>query len=404
MRVFASLLSLTTAHLVNSHGECDSMLQVKNPSRSLLQEDCAKSPDGCKPTIIVGTTPPPTSNISECQGGDAVHHDAKDAKNPETTAGVWFEMVAEKKKCTNRKLLGDSESQQVCASLASLDAACGPYFERHQQSGLCFCLASAEDCEETDSIDPTGGNSHVNRYKIVKNCLAEICEEGTILDFTDSTLTVNNLGGMGPDYGQVNAKFGKVIKWTNVGKVKGRSIDLMVSTEGDDYYDDNINITSYVDRYGRTWPSGEEFVHQHNGARFGAGTIASMAPEGNWTFNFHFVYTDDQTDAVIPVLPLTFYDIDGGKETTSTCDASHAIVHRHSDLTGSCEGKCCVHQGILEEIVEPTDWDSWLTEDQLKASVTYVMKEKSSFTMHYSTVYSHRIFFFKGSKVLACEW
>jgi len=400
MWVFASLLSLTTAHLVDSHGECDSMLQVNNPSRSLLQLDCSKSPDGCIPTINV-TKPP--SNISECQGGDAVHHDAKDAKdaknakNPEMTAAVQFEMLAEHKKCTNRKLLGDSESQQACASLASTDAACGPYFERHQTSGLCFCPASAEDCEEMDS-------EGVNRYKILKDCLTEICKDGTILDFTDATLTVNNLGGMGPDYGQVDAKFGKVIKWTNVGKVKGRSIDLMVSTEGEDYYNDNFNITSYVDRYGRTWPSGKEFVHLHNGARFGAGTIGSMAPEGNWTFNFHFVHTDDQTDAVIPVLPLTFYDIDGGKETTSTCDASHAIVHRHSDLTGSCEGQCCVHQGILEEIVEPTDWDHWLTEDQLKASVTYVMKGKSTFTMHYSTVFSHRIFFFKGSKVLACEW
>jgi len=306
MRTFkiACLVTLATAHQVDSHGECDSMLQLNNPPhRAMLQEDCSKG--GCKPGIVVGQPP---SNRSVCQG-------------------------------------------------------------------------HLEDTEDPES------------------CLKDICEDGTILDFTDGTVVVNNLGGMGPDFGKE-----KMLKWTQVGKVRGRNIDLVVTTPNDEYYNDNYHLEEYHDKYGFRWPSGQEFIHKHNGAHFGAGTIGSMAPEGNWSFHFQFLWTDNQKPATVPVLPLTFYDIDGGRETTTTCDAHTAIVHRKSELKGDCIGGCCIHEGLLEEIEEPTTWDSWLTEEQLKASVTYVMRDKDQFVMHYATSFSHRIFFFKGSKVLACEW
>jgi len=230
-------------------------------------------------------------------------------------------------------------------------------------------------------------------------CFDEICKNGTVIDFHSRSIIQNNLGGMGPDTGE------QKIHWKNIGKVNHRSFDLIVTTPDASYYDENANLPSYKDRYGRYIMSGPEFIHHHQGVKHGAGTIASSAPEGNWTFHFNFVWSGSQKPAIIPLLPFTFYDIDGGVETTTTCDAHSSIVHKQSNLTGGCAGGCCKHTSATpHEIAEPDNWDEELTKEQLQASVTYIMRNRSEFEFTWSQTYKRRIFFFKGSRVLACEW
>merc|ERR1719213_28905 len=125
-----------------------------------------------------------------------------------------------------------------------------------------------------------------------------------------------------------------------------------------------------------------------------------MAP-GDYEMHFKFVWADNQQPATIPYLPLTFYDIDGGKEFTSTCEAASSVVHRPTGIRGGCKGGCCSHTGAAQEIDEPSNWDS-LTLPQKMGSVSYLFKDKSEFNFKYRTNYRHRIFIFKGSKALAC--
>jgi len=96
-------------------------------------------------------------------------------------------------------------------------------------------------------------------------------------------------------------------------------------------------------------------------------------------------------------------DLDGGRETSATCDAESAIVVKHSDIQGGCGGNgCCKHRGSRQEIGLPSNWEKLSTAHK-KGSVSYMFQDKSEFTFTYSTSYPHRIFLFKGSQALACK-
>jgi len=222
----------------------------------------------------------------------------------------------------------------------------------------------------------------------------EICAQGTTTSFYIGNLKYNNLGGMGPRFGDP-----PVIHYRNVGALNSRSLDMIVTTDSR-YKNANFN---YRWRAGWWIMSGKQFIGKYNGVHSvpGAGVVGTLAP-GQYQMTFSIVYSEDQTPAVVPYWPMTFYDLDGGKEHSGSCDATSAVLHRPTAVTGGCSGGCCKHHGASYEVGTPTNWDG-LTDAQKKASVTYMFKDTSTAKFDYSTTYQHRIFLFKGSKVVACR-
>lgn len=176
----------------------------------------------------------------------------------------------------------------------------------------------------------------------------------------------------------------------------------MVEAVGTHYRNANFN---YV--WAKHRMTGKQFIAKYNGVHStpGAGVIGSLR-RGAYKFRFTLLSTRTQRPTKVGYLPLTFYDIDGGYETTHTCDAVAAVTHKDGGLEGGCSkalfGRtCCKHKGFEKEIVSPSNWDR-LSLDQKKGSVTYVFKDVSTFEFKYEITYEHRIFIFRGSKSLAC--
>jgi len=203
-------------------------------------------------------------------------------------------------------------------------------------------------------------------------------------------LKYNNLGGMGPQF-----KDPPQIYYTKVGQVDGRWLDLIITSVGTNYKSANWNYKGMT---------GRNFIKRWNGVHStpGAGVVGSMAP-GKFEMTFTIVDSETKKETAIPYLPITFYDVDGGKETTETCDAESAVVHKPTGIKGGCSGSCCRHQGTPKELGLPNNWDKLSTEVKM-GSVSYLFQDKSKFNFKYEigSRYEHRIFLFKGSKALAC--
>jgi len=204
----------------------------------------------------------------------------------------------------------------------------------------------------------------------------------------------NNLGGMGPRFGDP-----PVIHYRNVGALNSRSLDMIVTTDAR-YKAANFN---YVWRHGWWRFTGKAFIAKYNGVYKvqGAGVVGSLAP-GKYAMTFSIVYSETQEPAVVPFWPMTFYDLDGNKEESGSCDATSSVLHTPTAVSGNCDGSgCCNHKGASYEVNTPSNWDR-LTDAEKKASVTYLFMNKDKATFNYGTNYPHRIFLFKGSKVIAC--
>lgn len=214
---------------------------------------------------------------------------------------------------------------------------------------------------------------------------SHVCQEGLDLDLRKVSL--NNLGGMGPKSGA------QQIQWTSVAKVNGRSIDLIAKSSDSAYRTVNMKDPSY----------GRKTIKKFNG-KYSSGPVGSIGSAQAGTFKIRFTFVDTLTQKPVTVkyLPLTFYDVDGGKESMGTCDAESWILKKGSKMSAKTSGKCFKHKAGKPEVSLPTNWNN-LKSAQKQASVTYVFKNKSTFEMTYTTTYRHRVFLFRGSKDVACD-
>merc|ERR1719232_1006186 len=114
--------------------------------------------------------------------------------------------------------------------------------------------------------------------------------------------------------------------------------------------------------------------------------------QGDHSMTFNIVYSETQEPVVMTYWPMT----------SGSCYATSSVLHRQTAVRGDCSGGCCRHKGASYEVNTPSNWER-LTNAEKKASVTYLFENKASATFDYSTNYPHRIFLFKGSKVLACK-
>jgi len=211
-----------------------------------------------------------------------------------------------------------------------------------------------------------------------------VCSEGLELDFTQ--VSTNNLGGMGPKSGA------QTIQWKKVAKINGRNIDLIAKSSDTNYRTVNMKDRAY----------GRATIKKFNGVYSpGVGSIGS-AQKGTFKITFSLVDTASQKPVTVKYLPLTFYDVDGGKEILETCDAHSWVLRKPSAMTAISRGKCFRHKAGKAEVDLPKDWNN-LEVKQKRAAVTYIFKNKSSFQISYTTTSTHRVFLFKGSKDVACS-
>jgi hypothetical protein len=128
---------------------------------------------------------------------------------------------------------------------------------------------------------------------------------------------------------------------------------------------------------------------------------------GQYKFLYKFQYTGTKKPATIHYLPLTFYDLDGGKEFVRTYDAVGVAVAKPTGMRGyGCrkhgKGYFCWANSARKEYRFPRNFNR-LSRYEKMASVTFLFRHRSSFNMIYKTTYDHRVFMFKGSEALVCK-
>jgi len=260
------------------------------------------------------------------------------------------------------------------------------------------CCQGASECPTTTTTTTTTAPSVVVDTETecqgvdCKKDQNNVCSHGTELNFATDSVKVNNLGGLGPGKG------GNHIHWSRVAKVDGKWIDC-IATPVDDKYTRLNKYKKWRGYNGRTMAKKFNGVYK---TRVGsAGAIGTLS-RGSFEMNFSFVFTGTSKPATIAWLPLTFYDVDGGKEHLETCDAHSSVLHKPSDMSGAeTAGGCFKHKAGGKEVNLPTNFDK-LSNAEKKAAVTYIFKDKSHFKLKYTTTYEFRVFLFKGSKAVAC--
>jgi len=246
-----------------------------------------------------------------------------------------------------------------------------------------------------------GGCNNLNRGKITvrgnTRALCGFCAgSSTLLNFRKNQIKTNNLGGLGPRGGPG----GQCIWWTKIGDLGGRSMDLIMSAVGSSYGRANA-------RYKRWGRSGRWFAKRFHGVLKQGGGSAGSMKAGNYHFKYRFIYTGTNSPAQIDYLPLTYYDLDGGKEFVRT---NHAVAVAVAKPTGMARYGCarrgggyhCYADGARREYRFPRNLDR-LSRYEKMASVTFLFRQRSTFVMNYKTTYDHRVFLFRGTGAIMCK-
>jgi len=227
---------------------------------------------------------------------------------------------------------------------------------------------------------------------------AELCAEGLELRFYASKMKYNNLGGVGPKFGDP-----EIIHWQDVLTFNGQSVDAIAEDLGGQYGALNRDYTCRQGGNGWMGWTGKQFAGYFNGAdgEKGPGQVGALH-QGSFKLKFKFVYSGTQTPVTLPIFSMTFYDVDGGHEFAGSCDASNAIVNYPTTVQGDCDADCCNHAGGPNEVRSPSDYEN-LDLAAKEATITYVFKDKSEFVLDYRTNYDGRVFDFMGSVKVACK-
>lgn len=176
--------------------------------------------------------------------------------------------------------------------------------------------------------------------------------------------------------------------FSNIGRVGGTTIDVIITNPGGGYKRANRHY-----RWRRR--SGYWFARRYNRAYRGCGMMGSLRA-GTHQFRFTFVRAGTNQRVRIPFLPWTMYDLDGGKEYPSTRDAVGIMTYNPTGIRASCSGGVCRANAARREYPFPRNFDR-LSRRSKMASVTFLFRNKASFLMSYRTTYPHRVFIFKGS-------
>lgn len=145
------------------------------------------------------------------------------------------------------------------------------------------CPPKGWNCVDWDTIQ-NGAGAHRRRTHCMKPACASPANL-VRLDFFNSVLTENNLGGLGPNTGDP-----KVLRYNKIGTFNGKDLDLVVSADF---------------RYRQGDPT-------RNGKNGNFGQISLQAGD-EAEFMFQFEFADAHGVAVeLPEFYITFFDLDDG--------------------------------------------------------------------------------------------
>lgn len=193
-------------------------------------------------------------------------------------------------------------------------------------------------------------------------------DHATEIRFTNGHMLADNLNGFGP-----NLDDEPVIRFGRIGKVEGRSIDLVVTSIGKAYKPSTVEM---------------------NGLNGDSGQL-NIAPGIIDKFNFEFQYSDTKEPAVLEEFYFTFFDIDRGAEHTEELtvigyesmvyEKDHEFEMKESKtdgensvlLTATSRGSTCDNPKDPDNPVVVTCYGQQI--DQKKRMVTFLFRNTAFF-------------------------
>jgi len=142
----------------------------------------------------------------------------------------------------------------------------------------------------------------------------EVCR--TAVKMNTLTVSQNNLGGVGPDEGAEEIRYG------NAAVVNGQNVDLVVTTDG-------------------TFKTSKPAKNGKSGA-FG---IINVKCGSSVTLNMKVVDSETGAPVTLDSVAVSWFDLDEGKKqkgraTVTSCGSTGAIVSQNTELTMKREGDC----------------------------------------------------------------
>jgi len=222
----------------------------------------------------------------------------------------------------------------VCASAeadAQLNAVGGAELEAAMMNPEANCVIKSDSCLPCD-----------------------ICSTAKTVDL--SNVVQNNLGGLGPDTGAEEIRYGNAID------IDGRKLDVVLTAQGE-------------------YKSPKPEKNGNSAAGFGKFTMKTKS-----STNFKFSFVDSGTNDPVGVkdLALTFYDLDQAKktqqqETITACGAEEVYTTTDTELahdsSGVCHGFTSTVRGTGKDNPQnPAE----LTKMQAARSVTFEFHSRAS--------------------------
>lgn len=189
------------------------------------------------------------------------------------------------------------------------------------------------------------------------------------LDLTN--VKQNNLGGMGPDSGEPELRFGPI---TTYG---GNAVDLVITT----------------DEYDPPWTGGNGFDGVFNKINQASGK------EYEYIFSFQNAATGQQIE--LDSFAFSFFDLDGNKwqevkESMTVCGASSLFVSQNSnlrytaELPGAHDGACGALEPITSDNADNVESIEAMTAVQEAHALTAVFSQTSMFSIKTSITASSK--------------
>jgi len=207
----------------------------------------------------------------------------------------------------------------------------------------------------------------------------EVCSKAVTMNTL--SVTQNNLGGVGPDAGAEEIRYG------NAAVVGGRTVDLVLTTDG-------TFKTSKPTKNGKSGPFG----------------ILNVLCGTSVTVTMKVLDSESGAPVTLDAVALTWYDLDEGKKekgraTVTTCGSTGAIVSQNTELTVKREGACSTATSSTAGTGKDNPKSPHqLSSLQISRALTLPFKGVSEWTstLSLSTGYKGRNFMFALEPSVAC--
>jgi hypothetical protein len=185
------------------------------------------------------------------------------------------------------------------------------------------------------------------------------------LDFSTATLEQSNLGGLGPDSGAEELRYG------SIGTVQGQSLDLVVTTLG--AY--AVNNNGMNGRYGK----------------FGRINTKASSPLAMSDFKFSFVEAGTSNEVVVPEVHLILA-VKGGVERFASKNFAGYVTDMSTKLTADLSADGQAMFTASEQVPVPAN-PMAVTEAQRAMEVMYFYKNIASLELSFGAAAARNIFF-----------